>query len=280
MAKVFVINSRGEKEPFSFNKVYKSARRAGASKELAFKIAKEIEKIVYPGIKTSKIYRKVLQFLAKEDVESRIRFGLKEAIRRLGPSGFPFEKFIGEIFRAQGYRVEFGLNLKGKCGVKYEIDFIAYKDNLFYLGECKFHLNPGERVDLKVGLMNYARFLDLKEGEYCKRFEGYNILPLIVTNAKFTNQVIRYSNCVGQELLGWKYPRGRGLEKIIEEHKLYPVTILPSFRKSFIEIFSSKKIMLVKDLLRYSQEELSQITNLPLNYLTALLNEAQNLISS
>ena len=175
--------------------------------------------------------------------------------------------------------MEFGLNLKGKCGVKYEIDFIAYKDNLFYLGECKFHLNPGERVDLKVGLMNYARFLDLKEGEYCKRFEGYNILPLIVTNAKFTNQVIRYSNCVGQELLGWKYPRGRRLEKIIEEHKLYPVTILPSFRKSFIEIFSSKKIMLAKDLLRYSQEELSQITNLPLNYLTALLNEAQNLIS-
>jgi hypothetical protein len=41
---VFVINLRGEKEPFSFQKVYQSARNVGASKEVALKIAKEIEK--------------------------------------------------------------------------------------------------------------------------------------------------------------------------------------------------------------------------------------------
>ena len=275
MSKIYVINAQGKREPFSFRKVYRSARRAGASKELAYDIASQIQREAYPGISTFEIFKRLKTLLSKEDKVSGIRISLRGAIRRLGPSGFPFEKFIGEIFRDQGYRVEFGLNLKGKCGVKYEIDFIAYKDNLFYLGECKFHLNPGERVDLKVALMNYARFLDLKEGEYCKRFEGYNILPLIVTNAKFTNQVIRYSNCVGQELLGWKYPRERGLERIIEEYQLYPVTILPSFKKSVMESFVSKKIMLIRDLFEYSSIQLSSILNLPHKYIERLLKEAR-----
>lgn len=35
MTSLYVINSRGEKELFSFQKVYESAMRVGASKELA-----------------------------------------------------------------------------------------------------------------------------------------------------------------------------------------------------------------------------------------------------
>jgi len=279
MAKVFVINSRGEKEPFSFNKVYKSARRAGASSDLAFKIAKEIEKEVYPGIKTRKIFRRVLQLLAREDKPTGIRFNLKEAIRRLGPTGFPFEKYIGEIFKAEGYNVSFNLHLSGKCAVLYEIDFIAWNEKKVFVGECKFHKNPGERVDLKVALMNYARFLDLKESKYMQRFNGLEIYPLIVTNTKFTNQVIRYSNCVGQKLLGWKYPRGEGLEKLVETNKLYPVTILPSFKRSMIEVFSQKRIMLVKDLFEHSKEELFESLHLPFKYFDKLLEEAKVLIN-
>jgi len=38
MKQVYVINSQGEQEPFSFRKVLKSARRAGASPNLAFEI--------------------------------------------------------------------------------------------------------------------------------------------------------------------------------------------------------------------------------------------------
>ena len=278
MSKIYVINSQGKKEPFSFKKVYRSARRAGASKELAFRIAREIEKEAHPGIKTRKIFKRVLQLLNREDKPTGIRFNLKEAIRKLGPTGFPFEKYIGEIFKAEGYNVSFNLHLSGKCAVLHEIDFIASNQNKVYIGECKFHKNPGERVDLKVALMNYARFLDLKEGKYCQQFSGFQFSPLIVTNAKFTNQVIKYSQCVGQELLGWKYPRGRGLEKIIEDHKLYPITILPSFRKSFVEVFSSKKIMLVKDLLNYSPKELAKITHLPSQFLFTLLKESESLL--
>ena len=275
MSKIYVINAQGKKEPFSVKKVYRSARRAGASKELAFRIAKEVEKEAYPGIKTRKIFRRVLQLLKQEDKPAGIRFNLKEAIRKLGPTGFPFEKYIGEIFKAEGYNVSFNLHLSGKCGVLYEIDFIAWNQKRAYIGECKFHKNLGERVDLKVALMNYARFLDLKKSKYIQRFYGIEVYPLIVTNTKFTNQVIKYSNCVGQKLLGWRYPRGEGLERIIEENKLYPVTILPSFRKSLIDVFSSKKIMLVKDLCQYSSVQLSNMLNLPYKYTERLLEEAR-----
>ena len=279
MSKIYVINSQGKKEPFSFKKVYRSARRAGASKELAFRIAKEIEKEAHPGIKTRKIFKRVLQLLNQEDKPTGIRFNLKEAIRKLGPTGFPFEKYIGEIFKAEGYNVSFNLHLSGKCAVLYEIDFIASNQNKVYIGECKFHKNPGERVDLKVALMNYARFLDLKESKYMQKFYGLEIYPLIVTNTKFTNQVIKYSNCVGQKLLGWKYPRGKGLEKLVETNKLYPVTILPSFRRSMIEVFSQKRIMLVKNLFEHPKEELFESLYLPFKYLDKLLEEAKVLIS-
>jgi len=279
MSKIYVINSQGKKEPFSFKKVYRSARRAGASKELAFRIAREIEKEAHPGIKTRKIFKRVLQLLNQEDKPTGIRFNLKEAIRKLGPTGFPFEKYIGEIFKAEGYNVSFNLHLSGKCAVLYEIDFIASNQNKVYIGECKFHKNPGERVDLKVALMNYARFLDLKESKYMQKFYGLEIYPLIVTNTKFTNQVIKYSNCVGQKLLGWKYPRGKGLEKLVETNKLYPVTILPSFRRSMIEVFSQKRIMLVKNLFEHPKEELFESLHLPFKYLDKLLEEAKVLIS-
>jgi len=52
MAALFVINAAGEKEPFSRKKVYRSARRSGASGKLAQKVAKIIGQEAYSGIKT------------------------------------------------------------------------------------------------------------------------------------------------------------------------------------------------------------------------------------
>jgi 2-phosphoglycerate kinase len=94
---IFVLNSKGEKEPFSFQKVYQSARNVGASKELAFEIAKKIEDEVFDGISTSQIFDRIFELLLKESLQSAIRFNLKKAMERLGPTGFPFEKFVAKI---------------------------------------------------------------------------------------------------------------------------------------------------------------------------------------
>lgn len=279
MKKVYVINSRGEKEPFSFQKVFRSARRAGASQNLAFAIAKKIEEEVYPGVKTSDIFKKVKRLLQKEDLRAGLRFSLREAIRRLGPNGFPFEKYIGEIFSEMGYDVSLNLYLKGRCA-RYEIDFLAKKEDLIYVGECKYRINQGERIDLKVALETWARFLDLKEG-YLKQFSDCQIRPILVTNAKFTNQVIHYAKCMGEiDLLGWRYPKPKGLEYLIESQKLYPITILPSFRSIFMEVFGREKLMLAGDVLTLSKKNLIQKTGLPLSKIEILIKEAKTLLKS
>jgi len=246
MKQVYVINSQGEQEPFSFRKVLKSARRAGASPNLAFEIASTIEKEVYPGIRTSEIFKRVKELLTKQDLRAGLRFNLKEGIRKLGPSGFPFEKYVAEIFSEMGFDVLLNQRLKGKCA-RYEIDFLAQKDKMIYVGECKYRVHPGERIDLKIALTNWARFLDLKQGEYLKSFKGYQIRTIIVTNAKFTYQ-------------------------------LYPITILPSFRPSFLEAFGNQHLMLVGDVLSISEDKLSRKTGVPKKKLLPLIKEAKVLL--
>jgi CRISPR/Cas system-associated exonuclease Cas4 (RecB family) len=277
---LYVINLKGEKEPFSFQKVYRSARRAGASPILAKDITATIKKEAYPGIKTSEIFKKIKQFLARENPQSAIKFSLKDAMRKLGPTGFPFEKFIREVLLSNGFEVKINQYISGSCPVTYEIDFLAKKNKLIYIGECKYHPLPGEKVDLQVALANYARFLDIKENSYFKKLQSDNfqIKPMLITNTKFTTQAIRYSKCKGIELLGWRYPENEGLEYLIEKEKLYPVTILPSLKGYLKDIFAKSRMMLAKDLLRMSPDLLAKKLSIPKKTLLPLVNQARVLL--
>jgi hypothetical protein len=263
---IFVINLRGEKEPFSFQKVYQSARNVGASKELALKIAKEIEEEAFDGISTSQIFERVFELLLKESPQSAIKFNLKRSIENLGPTGFPFEKFVAKIFEFEGFEVKTNQIISGFC-VRYEIDFVAKalsafksplsgakKEDLVYIGECKFRQEPGGRVDLKAALANYARFLDIENGRFLDSRMKYK--SILVTNTKFTSEAIKYSECVGVELLGWKYPKGGGLELLIEKNKLYPVTILPSVTHFIAKDLISQGIVLVQDIFEKKFEKI------------------------
>jgi len=243
---IYVLNLRGEKESFSFKKTYQSARNVGASKELAIAIAKEIEREVFPGISTSEIFARIFEILLEKSPQSAIRFNLKRAILKLGPTGYPFEKFVGKIFEAEGFEVKTNQIIPGFC-TKYEIDFLAKKGNFVYIGECKFHHIPGGRVDLQTALANYARFLDIEKGRFLN--SNLNYKSILVTNTKFTSETIKYSECVGVELLGWKYPPERGLEKLIEKNQFYPITILPSVNSQSARILINEKIVLVRDVL-------------------------------
>lgn len=256
MAKIFVINNLGEKEIFSKSKVFNSARRAGASKELAKEIVKKIEEIIYNGIPTSEIYQKIKELLFQKEIKAGIRYSLKESIRKLGPAGFYFEKYIGEIFKKLGFEVKLNQLVKGKYVDSYEIDFLAEKDRQLIISECKFHQLANSRVDLKVALIVYSRFLDIKKGGY---FKKYKIRPMIITNTKFTNQVIKFSEGYKIDLLGWHYPTYRGLEYLIESEKMYPVTILPSANNLVLSFLVKANIMLVSDLLEIRKEKLKEL---------------------
>jgi hypothetical protein len=273
--KIEVIKYNGEKEPFSINKVYNSALRAGASFSLAKQISIKIENEIYPNIKTSEIFEKVKKELRNQNSQLSIKFSLKEGIRKLGPEGFLFETFIRKILSNYCLKIREGRIISGK-GSKYELDFLAEKNDKFYAGECKYRNKSNCVIDINVCLKSFAILEDIKDNVIFKDKELYSF---IVTNSRFTNEAIKYSTCKGIKLLGWKYPEKRGLEKLIEEKKLYPATILPSLHGKLIHVFEKEGIVLAKEVLDIDIEKFSKTLNISKKVLESLKKEAEILIN-
>ena len=122
--KIFITKASGESVPFSADKLKLSLERAGANEDEIDRIIEEISSELYEGISTKKIYRTAFNLLKKDSGHLAAKYHLKRAIMELGPSGYPFEKFIGEILRYQGYKTTVGEIVQGKC-VNHEIDVIA-----------------------------------------------------------------------------------------------------------------------------------------------------------
>ena len=134
--------------------------------------------------------------------------------------------------------------------------------------ECKYHNFPGIYTGLKESLYTHARFLDLSE--------VFNS-EMLVCNTKVSDDVITYAKCIGQKLLCWRYPRDKGLENMIEEKGLYPITIL-GLRSKELESFSQNNIMLAKDLLTSNISQLSHKTNIAYPRLQRLQNVVKQII--
>ncbi|HPD19901.1 MAG TPA: hypothetical protein PLV95_01540 [Candidatus Pacearchaeota archaeon] len=274
MPEINIINAKGESEPFSLEKVHRSVIKSGGSRELAEKVGREIEAMVYPGIETKQIFKAVKDILKRESPKTSMRFSLRDGIRRLGPAGFGFEKYVSEIFFEHGYAVKTNQWFNGKC-IDYETDVLLQKGNAFFIAECKYKNKAGEKIDVGVCLKVYASFLDIKNAGYLSR----EAKPMVITNAKFTAKAVVYSNCQGIELLGWNYPENNGLERLIEGKGLYPVTVLPSFRGDFVDIFAAEKIMTVKDVFKMNIEKLTQKVKISKAQLKKIKAEAELLMN-
>lgn len=249
--------------PFDARKVESTCIRAGASSDLAKRIASKIHSRIHYGMTTKEIYRMVLQLLSQDGSSAiKHRYRLKEAIMRMGPAGFPFETYVGQILEQFGYRIRLaGAELAGKC-VRHEIDLVveSVQDGRKWLVECKYHNMLGRYTGLKDSLYTHARFLDLAD----KVDE-----EMLVCNTKVSPEVVTYATCIGQEVLSWRYPPEKGLEKMIEDKKLYPITILGPTRQE-LEIFAQNRLMVAKDLLDLNADEFSRKTRIPIRRLLGL----------
>jgi len=262
--KIYVVKASGDKELFNKFKIISSLVRAGTPIDIAEEVADEVEEKVYNGISTREIYNICLKILIKKYPRFAAKYDLKRSIMILGPSGFPFEKFFANILREYGYDVENNLIFKGKC-VEHEIDVFAKKNGKRIMIECKHHSEPGIYVDLKVVLYTYARFLDLS---------SYFNEVWVVSNTRFSKEAVRYGKCMNVKLIGWRYPKDMSLEKMIEDKKLYPITILKSVKYDVIKRLVEKNIILVRDLRDKSIEEISIETGLSYRIVEKILNEA------
>lgn len=246
MSDKYIIKATGEREIFDPQKLHNSLTKTGAKKSVVDKIISHIEKELIDNITTKEIYTHAFELLKKED-EPKVtaRYSLRNAIVDLGPSGFPFEQFVAEIFRAKGFETVTDFMAKGKCA-EHEVDIVAWNENKLTMVEAKFHNEFGIKSDLKVALYIKARWEDLSEtifsfGKERKLDEGW-----LITNTKFSESAIKYAMCKNMKLVGWNYPEDGSLQDLIEETHLHPITCLVSINPSDEKLLMEAGIVLCK----------------------------------
>jgi len=228
---ISITKSDGTKQLFEEEKLINSLRHVGASPEAIDDVVEEVEREIYDGMTTVEIYRRAFDLLRKHSSPVAAKYSVRRAMIELGPDGFPFEKFVARIFKMWGYEAVTDQTVIGKCA-EHEVDVIAWKDNSLAMVEAKYHNEFGLKSDLKVSLYVKARYDDLSENEY--DFGGTKRRlseKWIITNTKFTDKAIRYSECSGIKLLGWNYPSKGNLHELISENGLHPITCLTSLSR-------------------------------------------------
>ena len=243
----YITKASGEKERFNIKKFIKSLVKSGASSDLVNKILEEIKN----GEQFSSakdIYRFASHHLRQHHKGVAGRYNLKAALMELGPTGYPFEKFVAQIFKHQDFKIKLNQIAVGFC-VSHEIDVIVKKEDKCFMVECKFHNRQGLKTTVKVPLYVKARFDDVKK-HWIKtpKQNGKYHEAWIFTNTKFTSNAISYAQCAGINIVGWSYPDKNNLPQLIDNLKLYPVTTLSMLNKKQKKILIDQGIVLCKQV--------------------------------
>ena len=245
-----IVKRNGVVVDFNGGILERSLLRSGASKEVAHGIATDIEKIIRDGDTTSVVYKKAFEMLYERSRHVAMRYSLKKALFNFGPTGFPFEKFIAELYQRKGYVTQTNVHLQGGC-ITHEVDVLAIRKERIAM-EVKFHNDMHIRSDVKSVLYVKARFDDLlgkTSSALSLRKKGAVDKCILVTNTKFTKNALAYAECAGVQLLGWGYPFRNNLQSFVQEVNAHPVTCLPSLSLSLMRGLFSEGVVTCKGLL-------------------------------
>ncbi|NLV29827.1 MAG: ATP-binding protein [Acidobacteria bacterium] len=246
---ILITKASGEQEPFRIEKLKESLRRSGAGRDIIEQVAGDIEAWLVEGVSTRKIYARAFSLLRKKKKQVASRYKLKQAIMEMGPTGYPFERLVGKVIERQGYAVEVGQIVQGRC-VSHEVDVVAVRDHHRLFVECKYGLSAEKTVNVQVPLYVRSRVNDiidrLKEsGEH----SGTTFGGGVATNTRFTSDAIDYGTCSGLFMLSWDYPAGDGLKDIIDRERLYPITVLHSLTKQQKQDLLGRGIVVCRQIL-------------------------------
>ncbi len=243
-----IVKADGLQQVFSPDRLTTSLRRAGAGEYTAQRITEAITSSLVSGTSSREVYSRAFALLRKEARPVAARYALRRALLELGPTGHPFEDFIGHLYRAEGWNVETRKIIKGKC-VSHEIDIYAShpSENTFIAAELKYHNDPGAKSDVKVALYAKSRFDDIFNCDPATR-ECPVDRGILITNTKFSSDAIAYAECAGVELLGWSYPQGNDLFIRLTRAGVYPVTTLTELSHAEKKILFERGITTVRQI--------------------------------
>jgi hypothetical protein len=271
--KINVIKASGVKEEFSLDKLKNSLTRANATHEEINAITEAMLPKLYEGITTKKIYSEAFRLLRGQSKIKAARYYLKKGLMDFGPTGFPFERFVGEIYKHLGYSVQVGTIIQGKC-VTHEIDVIAEKNNEILYVECKYRNQSGFTVDVKTPLYIFSRFQDVLDNGLLTDDKTI-FTGSIATNTKFTDDALSYGNCKGLKMLSWNYPKNNSLKDIVDKSGLYPLTCLTSLTKIEKQFLLENNYVLVNEI--YKNENLLRSAGIKDSRLKLIYSEGAQL---
>ena len=269
-----ITKADGNTEEFKPEKLASSLKKAGAKPIEVQHILRDIESTLVDGVKTQIIYQKAFQMLRDSEQPIAAKYSLRRAVFALGPTGFPFEDFLGKVFEAEGYKTKRRLILKGKCAT-HEIDLAAYSPTHSFVAEAKFHAHPGIKSDLQVAMYSYARYLDLASARICTEDVCGIISLSVITNTKFTQAAVSYAKCSGIDLLSWDYPKNNSLHSKIERLGVYPITVLTPLSNAQKQQLLQQGIILCSEIAK--NMKMLQKLGLSNQKIDAVLKEANSL---
>jgi hypothetical protein len=244
-----ITKASGEKVVFSEEHLKVSLMHSGANDDEIAEITEKIKAKIYDGMATKALYKLAAKFLKKSRTGSAAKYKLKQALMELGPSGYPFERFVGELLKKMGYETSVQLILEGAC-INHEVDVVAKKENEVNIIECKFRNRAGYKIDVKNPLYVQSRFKDIEakyletEGSNKRLYKGW-----LITNTRFSLDALKYGQCVGLNLMSWDQPKNHGLKELIDQAGLHPITSLTNLSKKEKQLLLNKNIVLCRELL-------------------------------
>ncbi len=248
---VTILKANGEREIFDEEKLRYSLFHAGATEEAVEQVMSHILPELHDDMTTNDIYRHAFSILQKISKPIARSYSLRRAVMDLGPSGFPFEDFIARVLEAKGYKCQTRQTVLGEC-VAHEVDVVAYNEKELIMIEAKFHNGLGTKSDLKVVLYIKARFDDLRGNVFDYGGSNRHVTDCwLVTNTKFSSTAIHYGLCNNLTMIGWNYPENAGLQEMIENEALHPVTCLVSLSTADKKTLLEKRIVLCSDVKKH-----------------------------
>ncbi len=247
---LYVTKMSGERSLFNEEKLRNSLRRSKADENTINQIVGDVKSGLYDSIPTHEIYKSAFSMLRKKAAPSASRYKLKRALFELGPTGFPFEKYVNELLKFVGYTTEINIFVQGHC-VMHEVDIIAERRNRHLIIECKFHSDQRRFCDVKDPLYIHSRFQDIKTKfiEDAPPPNDRNYQGGLITNTRFSSDALTYGRCMDMFMLSWDYPAERSLKSLIDQSGLYPVTTLLSITKFEKKQLLDKGVVLCKSLI-------------------------------
>lgn len=273
---IYIRKSSGELVPFNSKKIITSITRTGADEETANKVLAKVKKQLKDHMSTKEIYQIVRDELANTLPWAGVRYDLREAIIKLGPAGYNFEKYVAAVLSAYGYKTATPDTYKGAC-IEHEIDVTAEKDGRTAFIEAKFRHDFRSRITIKDTMATWARFLDLVDGSkigLCPHFDEVWIL----TNARFTDQSLQYGHCKNMKLVGWKHPEERTFAQMVDINALYPITILKDIKDTEIAAFVDNDLILCREIMNEDPRKLEKIVHIKEARLRDIIDQCNEVV--